>query len=165
MEWSVVVEESRIRFNYVIDGEPATGTFTRFEGTGSFDRDRPEAARFELRVRTASIDLGDPRFSAFATSAEWFDSKTHPVLTYRLIGLERTGPGAFIATGDLTIRDHTQRYRTPITLDIGMDEARTTGRLQVDRTDYLLGVGPSALFVDIGEEISVSFELVARSAG
>jgi len=149
----------------VADGEPTEGVFTRFAGEGRFDPAAPEEATLELRIESASIDLGDAKASAFATSAEWFDSANHPQIVYRLHALSRLEGDRYRAEGELTIRGRTRLIVTPIELEIGETEARASGTLRIDRRDYLLGVGPMSLFVDIGREVAVRFELVARPKG
>jgi polyisoprenoid-binding protein YceI len=160
--WSVARDDSRILFDYRRNGQSAEGRFTRFTGEGVFDRASPADATLELHIESASIDLDDPLASAFATSAEWFDSMTHPELVYRLQHLTPEGGDRFRADGDLTIRGRTKPISTTITLNIGAESASASGTLSVDRTDYLLGVGPSAMFVDIGPQVSVRFELTAQ---
>jgi polyisoprenoid-binding protein YceI len=160
--WTIVPADSRIAFDYMRAGKPAEGRFTRFAGNGTFDPAAPEDATLELRIESASIDLYDTTASAFATSAEWFDSANFPQVTYRLLHLSPEGGDRYRAEGELTIRGKTRMIATTIVLDIDDAAARAVGSLQLDRTDYWLGVGPISLFVDIGREIAVRFDLVAR---
>lgn len=165
MEWALVPERSRIGFEYLRNGEAATGVFERFQGEGAFSLDDLGSAHLELRIESASIDLQDEIESAFATSAEWFDSATHPLVTYRLQSLRPIGSNRFLANGDLTIRGRTRAIETEITLTIDGAEARAEGALELDRRDFGLGVGPSALFVRIGHEVTVRFDLTAMPPG
>ncbi len=165
MEWALVPERSRIGFEYLRNGAPATGNFARFRGEGVFRSASPEAATLELRIESASIDLQDNLASAFATSAEWFDSTSHPIVTYRLIALKPLGGERFLANGDLTIRGRTRPIQTEIILTVDGAEARAEGVLELDRRDFGLGVGPSALFVEIGREVAVRFDLTAIPPG
>lgn len=162
--WAVAPGDSRIVFQYEADGAPAEGVFTGFSGEGTFDPAAPGDATLELRIESASIDLDDARASAFATSAEWFDSANHPHIVYRLIGLTPLGGTSYRAVGDLTIRGRSRPIITEIELEIGEEMARASGTLEIDRRDYGLGAGPMSLFVDIGREVAVRFELVARAA-
>ena len=164
MKWTVAPEQSRILFDYERNNQLAEGSFTVFTGSGVFDRDAPGDATLEFRIKSASIDLKDTLASAFATSAEWFDSASHPLVIYRLTQLTPEGGDSYHAVGELTIRDRTRPIESTITLDIGADDAHASGNLRLDRTDYLLGVGPSALFVKIGAQVAVRFELTAHPA-
>jgi polyisoprenoid-binding protein YceI len=62
----------------------------------------------------------------------------------------------------LTIRGKTRPIVSTITLAIDDGTAHATGSLDLDRTDYWLGVGPTALFVRIGRQVSVRFDLTAH---
>lgn len=163
-EWAVDPSESRILFEYEADGKPTEGHFTEFAGTGRFDPAAPGEARLEVRIESASIDLGDAKAEAFATSAEWFDSENHPHIVYRLVGLTPLEGNRYRAEGELSIRGRTRPVTTTVELEIDEREARAAGTLRIDRTKYMLGVGPISLFVEIGREVAVRFELVAHPA-
>ncbi len=162
IDWTIVPERSRVLFDYQRNGQPAEGHFAVFTGEGVFDRDAPGDATLELRIDSASIDLDDSVASAFATSAEWFDSVNYPLVVYRLVKLTPEGGDRYHATGELTIRGRTRPIETTITIEIGDDEAHASGSLRMNRKDYWLGGGPSALFVKIGRQVAVRFDLTAR---
>jgi polyisoprenoid-binding protein YceI len=163
-KWTVAPDQSRILFDYERNHRQAEGHFAVFTGSGMFDREAPGEATLELRIDSASIDLDDAMASAFATSAEWFDSANHPQVVYRLLKLTPEGGSSYRAAGELTIRGKTKPIETTITLEIGAGDAHASGSLRMNRTDYLLGVGPSAMFVEIGAEVAVRFELTAYPA-
>ena len=160
--WEVVPEQSRVLFGFERNGKPAEGYFGRFTGKGEFDPAAPGAATLEMRIESASIRLEDKVASAFATSPDWFDSLKYPEMVYRLLRLTPAGGDSYKAEGELTIRGKTRPVESTITLDVADDSARAAGSLDLDRTDYWLGVGPSALFVKIGRDVSVRFELTAH---
>ncbi|MEO0622042.1 MAG: YceI family protein [Pseudomonadota bacterium] len=163
-EWRVVPAASRIGFSYSLNGKAAEGHFEEVAGSGQMDLSDPQAASLDMRIRSDSIDLGNPLFSAFATSAEWFDARNHPEVVYRLRGLNPLGGQLYRAEGDIEIRGKRAVTVSEIALDIQGNEARAQGRLALDRTEFLLGVGPSALVVDVGREVAVEFDLIAQRA-
>jgi polyisoprenoid-binding protein YceI len=160
--WVVAPDASALRFQYTLDGNAAEGQFTTFTGAGRLDPSDPESAAFELRIETRSIDLGNALVSAYATSAEWFDSRQFPLAVYRLIRLDPVGPDTFTAIGEIRLRGRVQSLSTPMTLVTEGDAARARGRLTVDRRDFDLGIGLSDLIVDVGSAVTVEFDLVAR---
>jgi polyisoprenoid-binding protein YceI len=160
--WQVTPAESAISFAYRSNGQPDRGAFTRFSGSGRFDPRAPRYATLELHIASASIDLGDPGTSAFATSAEWFDAANHPEIIYRLIDLTPESGDSYLAHGTLTIRGRTHPLSTPIRLQIDGAAAHAAGTLKIDRKDYGLGVGPMSLFVTVGREVDVTFDLTAH---
>lgn len=162
--WVVDPTGSDAIFEYLKDGTPTEGMFSDFEGSGTFDPKSPEQARFQLQILSSSIDLYDMLASAFATSAEWFDSKNHPYISYTLERLTVDEGSVYAAEGTITIRGKSQPLKSAITLDVAETTAKASGTLTIRRTDFLLGVGPSAAFVDIGPEVQVRFNLLARRA-
>ena len=163
-QWQVNPDNSQVHFDYVRDGETATGLFATFDGEGDFNAAAPESAELTIRIDSRSIDLKNKLASGFATSAEWFDSQNHQFITYRLTGLTKRADGRYDATGQLSLRGETKPVTAIIALDIDGSEATATGTVRVNRRDYLLGVGPSAVFVDIAPEVAVRFHLTARRA-
>ena len=163
-QWVVDPARSEIVFEYQRAGAPANGIFAEFAGSGEMDAANPGAAKLEIRIATESIDLYDGMASAFATSAEWFDSKNHPDVIYRLHTLSEVEAPIYEAQGTLTIRGKSRPITTQIRLEIGEAQAQASGTLKIVRNDYLLGVGPSAAFVEIGPDVAVRFDLTAVKA-
>jgi len=161
--WRIDGGASVIAFEYALNDKPAAGRFTRVAGMGAFDPLDPEDATLTLEIDVTSLDLGDPVESAFALSVEWFDAKDHPSAVYRLAQLTALPDGRFEALGDLTIKGRQQVIRTPITLRIEGDMARAQGALAFDRRDFNVGLGASALFANIGTDVAVRFDIVARA--
>ncbi|MEM7190188.1 MAG: YceI family protein [Pseudomonadota bacterium] len=159
--WVVDAAQSTIGFQYLRDGDAAEGVFSEFSGAGQFDPADPGKAVLSIMVETKSIDLYDGLVTAFATSAEWFDSKNHPKLIYTLHQLTQISGDRYEALGAIEIRGQVKVLRSEIVLQIGEAMAVAIGQLELDRTDYLLGVGPMAAFVEIGEKVAVDFQIVA----
>lgn len=159
--WAVDPTRSTVAFDYSLDGTARSGLFGRFEGGGSFDPDRPTEARFDLRVDPASIDLGDRLASGYASSAEWFDVRTHGPVVFRLVRLKPLADGTYEALGDLTIKGRTRATRAPLKLRFDNGTATAEGRFPIDRKTFDLGRGPSSLVVDVSREVAVRFVLVA----
>lgn len=164
-DWVVDPAASNVEFEYKKDGAPTEGVFRAFVGAGVFNEAKPEKARFELRIRSNSIDLYDTLASAFATSAEWFDSRNHPDIIYVLEDLEPLGDWRYRAQGRITIRGEERPLISELALAIGGGKAEASGTLTIKRDDFLLGVGPSAAFVEIGPDVLVRFSLTARPGG
>ncbi|WP_175478870.1 YceI family protein [Rubrimonas cliftonensis] len=160
--WRIDPAASVVRFDLTVEGAPREGRFSEVSGSARFDPDDPSSARLTLDIDVSSLDLGDPLESGFAQGADWFDAKNHPVARYRLARLQEREGATFEALGDLTIKGTLKVVRTPVTVTFEGDAARATGSLTFDRREFGVGVGPSTLFVSIGAETSVSFEIIAR---
>ncbi len=160
--WRIDPAASVVRFELTVNGAPREGRFADVSGVALFDPEDLSSARLTLDIDVGSLDLGDPLESGFALGADWFDAKNHPVARYRLARLGGREDDTFEALGDLAIKGTLKVIRTPVTVTFAGDAARATGSLTFDRRDFGVGVGPSALFVSVGAETSVSFEIVAR---
>jgi polyisoprenoid-binding protein YceI len=163
-EWAIAPEQSRLLFEYERGGEPRQGSFAVFAGGGELDPAALDEATLELRIETASIDLGNSLANGLAASPEWFDSETHPFAVYRLRTLTPLEGGRYRATGDLTIRGRTRPIATGLVLEVGEEAAYAVGSLRLDRTEFEVGTGLSALLVRIGDEVAVRFRLTALPA-
>lgn len=160
--WVIVPDGSAISFDYETNGDATSGTFSTFEGEGFFDPADPASAELTLRIKTRSIDLNDALASAFAQTPEWFDSGAHPYVIYDLEALRLIDQDRYRAFGYVSIRGIRMPVETEIRLTFGTEGASASGALTVSRTDFGLGVGLSALVVDIGPNVSVRFRLAAR---
>lgn len=155
-------EASSVGFHYTEGGAERLGRFERFRAVGVFDPDQPARATLTLAIETASIDLGAEIINSFAQTREWFDTTDHPEMTYALTRLTSVGPTRYLAEGTLTIKGHSLAMTTPLDLIFEPGEVRARGRLSVDRTVFDLGLGASQALVQIGRQVAVSFDLVAR---
>lgn len=161
--WTINPAESQIVFRYTLNGEQKEGLFHKFEASGQFSATRPEKASLHLKVTTESIDLSNTLASAYATSAEWFDSKNHPNVEFVLTKLTPLGGTEFLANGTLVMRGASKPITAKLNLSVGTDTAFATGRLTITRRDFLLGYGPSTALVDVGDDVTIDFKLRART--
>ena len=91
----------------------AIGTFSGSHGRLDFDPDDWSAARVDVTVPIATLDLGDAKWQAKILDATFFDSGKFPEAHFVATKIEKTGDGSAKITGDLTLRGVTR----PITLD------------------------------------------------
>ncbi len=99
---------------------------------------------------------------------DWFALAAHPRATFELSELVAvagsTLDGDFLARGELTLKGVTRIISTPVRLKIEGGEARAVGSTEFDPLAFGIGDGPSALFVSVGETVTVSFDMVAVKA-
>ena len=162
--WTVDPAASSITFRYAFSGDPQEGRFTEVSGTGRFDAARPEATRFTLTIPVRSLDLGNWLVTGFALGPDWFGAAAYPEARYQLTRLSVGADGTATAVGDLTIKGHRETIAVPLALAIGAEEARASGSLAFDPRSFGVGVGPSAVLVNIGDTVAVSFDILARRA-
>lgn len=118
---------------------PVDGSFRRFSGSVVYDPAQPAAAAAQLSVDTASFDLGDEEYNAEVRKKEWFDSKTHPVATFKSTSIRALGPDRFEASGLLTLKGKTLGVKTAVSVKTEGTLRRYTGELPISRAAFALG--------------------------
>ncbi|RFU21543.1 YceI family protein [Geodermatophilus marinus] len=92
------------------------GAFTEFAGTAHLDVAKPAASSVTLRIRTESIDTGQPDRDAHLRSADFLDVTTFPEIVFVSTGVEQIEDDVYTVAGDLTIRDTTRPVAVDFTL-------------------------------------------------
>lgn len=157
---SIVFSVKHLQFSYTY------GMFRKAEGQVEFDRENPEACKFNLSVDVASLDTMNEQRDEHLRSEDFFDVANHPKMTFVSKSVAKKtgeeGQEVYEATGDLTIRGVTREVTLPMTLlgvGAGMDQKPRIGflcRTSIKRSDFGMDfmVGP------IGDTIglTLSFE-------
>ncbi len=117
------------------------GQFTDYAGTIVLAED-PLESSVDVAVRTASVDTREENRDNHLRSGDFFESDTHPEMSFRSTKLEHVGENELRLTGDLTIKAVTK----PITLDVefdgvvqdpyGNERIGFSAKGELDRFDY-----------------------------
>lgn len=126
------------------------GSFKNIEGQLEFDRERPTQLAVETSISTKTCWTGESTRDDHLRSQDFLDCERFPAMRYKSTGTVQIGPADYEVTGDLTIRDVTQRvilgvrylgmWQTPWWED-GVDKgpktrAGFTARTRIDRYDF-----------------------------
>ncbi len=84
------------------------GQFTRLSGTLSLDETDITNSRVEASIEAASISTRDEQRDGHLKSADFFDVKKFPTLSFKSTGVSRTGDEELAVTGDLSIHGVTR---------------------------------------------------------
>lgn len=164
-DWRIDADKSELAIVYIINGENRRGAFSRFSGDARFDAEDLTTAEMEFLIETASIDTGDSFGTEVVRGVDWLDVEGHPTARYVLTSLEPLGGDRYRAVGDLTLRGKTETVVGEMTLALTEETADASGATEFDRKAFRVGVGFTTLFVDVGDRIAVSFDLVATPKG
>nr|WP_315417284.1 YceI family protein [uncultured Pseudomonas sp.] len=152
---------SQISFTYQQLGQSVYGTFGDFEGTLSFDTQKPEAGHAVLKIQLASIDAGSPDANDELQRASWFDTATYPVGVYESTAVTPLGGNRFKISGNLTIKGTTR----PVDLDVVLKEQGGIGvfdgKFILKRSDFKIGEGEWAGNSVVSDGIDIKFKMVA----
>lgn len=155
--------QSLVRATFKQFNVPVSGDFKTFSGDIVFDAAKPEQAKGQLTVSTASFDLGDPMYNKEVAKPDWFDSAKHPQATLTLVSVKPAGK-AFQATADLTIRGIKKTIQFPVTVTAKAGgKQEFAGKASIKRLDYKVGAsgdwGDTSLVAD---EVVIDFRLQTR---
>lgn len=152
---------SQISFTYKQLGQRVYGTFSDFEGTLSFDTQKPEAGHALLKIQLASIDAGSPDANDELQRASWFDTATYPVGVYESTGVTALGDNRYTISGNLTIKGTT----LPVQVDVVLKEQSGIGVFDgefiLKRGDFKIGEGEWAGNSVVSNDINIKFKMVA----
>ena len=144
------------------------GDFTDFDGTAHVDVETPASSSVSLTIRTASINTASADRDGHLRSGDFFDTETHPEITFVSTEVERDGTDWTI-TGDLTIKGITRSVTIPFEENgtavdpfgntrVGFEGATTINRKDWDLTwNAALETGG----VLVSEKIKLEFDVSA----
>ncbi len=162
VRWTVDPGRSAIKLEVEALGMTQTGRFDDWTGDIVFDPDKPEAARVNLVIRSASVEMGDSLLTAQARSAGFLHVSEFPRIDVVLIGLERSGGDRYQARADVTCKGRTERVTFPVAVRVSGNEVRIEGTASLDREAF--GIGTESLRgLIIGRVIKVDVDITART--
>jgi polyisoprenoid-binding protein YceI len=130
--------------------------FTRFSGSISYDAKNPAAATALIEVDMASLDIGDPAYSAEVRKKSWFDSAAFPKAVFRSTAIKPVAPGKFMASGTLAIKGKTFPANVTVTVSAGGNAF--DGGIFISRKAF--GIGDPIWNDVLEDKVLVKFHLV-----
>jgi polyisoprenoid-binding protein YceI len=145
------------------------GSFNDIEGRFHADLDDMGNSSAVLVLKAASVDTRNQQRDDHLRSPDFFDVERFPNITFVSTQVEEVGDGAYVVSGDLTIRDITKPVTIPLELigvqtdAFGALRAGFEGGRRVNRRDYGLewNMPLDAGGVLVSEKISLEFEISA----
>lgn len=84
------------------------GTFKDFDGSFSFDADKPEASKVKVTLKTTSVDTNHAERDKHLRSDDFLNVDQHPTATFESTSVKSTGDGTADITGNLTLNGVTR---------------------------------------------------------
>lgn len=144
------------------------GRFNDVSGTMSCADGKPEGVMFDVSIKVDSVDTGMEKLDAHLKSADFFNAKEHPTMTFKSTSVKRgTKDGWLDVTGDFTMNGISK----PVTATVEWTgtKAGPAGRragyeatLVVKRSDWNMkyGIDQGALSDDV--QLVVALEGVSQ---
>lgn len=162
--WAVNPAASSIAFAGTQSGTAFDGSFAAWTAEIVFDPADPASARIVATVDTTSVTTSNSYVRASIQSSSWLDTRNHPQATFEATGFASTGPGAYEASGTLTLRGVAQPVVLPFTLAIEGDTARAQGSVTLDRRAFEIGTDTASNDDAVSPEITVTVTVEASRA-
>ena len=132
-EWKIAPDYS-IKFT----SDDPSGVFKQFTGSINFDESDLTAAKFDLTIPVASINMGNGMKNKKAQIEEWFDAEKYPNITYRSTSVVKSDKG-YTIIGDLKIKGTSKTYKIPVDFKKSGETGKFTGTFNVNRMDFKVG--------------------------
>jgi polyisoprenoid-binding protein YceI len=145
----------------------AIGTFAGATGTLSFDPDHRDAAKLEISLPVASLDLGDADWRAKVLDHQFFDGPKFPQARFVSTAVKPLEGNTLHVAGNLTIHGVTQAIEFDATFNQlkrhPLTFRRTAGfsaRVPVSRKAFGMGAWPGV----VDDHVEILVELEATKA-
>ncbi len=143
-----------------------SSSFTKVNGTVTFDAAAPEASSVEATVEIASISTANEKRDNHVKSPDFFDAAKFPIATFKSKSWKKTGESTYDVTGDLTIKDVTKEVVLKAELlgsGPGMGGATVTGweaTATIKKSEFGLA-GPAMLGKVLGDDVALTISIEA----
>jgi polyisoprenoid-binding protein YceI len=113
-KWAIDTAHSEIQFKVKhMMLTQVTGQFTQFAGQVEMEETQLETAQISFTADTASISTGNEQRDGHLRGEDFFNSEVYPQLLFTNGKIVNSTNG-LILTGDMTIRDITNRVELPV---------------------------------------------------
>lgn len=166
--WTIDTSHSAINFSIRHFFTPVDGLFEEYDAEVYFDPANLEGSSISVTIPVTSVNTRNERRDGHLQSEDFFNAETWPSMQFvssEVVAGE--GENAFIAKGELTIRDVTKPFELPFRLLGVMDHpfqenklvAGIVSEFQLLRNDYGVGTGDWAATAVVGDEVDVRLNL------
>jgi len=165
-------DKAHSRFGFTVKHIFSTvhGYFEDYSGTFLFDPDNLTESKIIFEVQAKSVQTTINKRDNHLRSADFFDVKKYPVITFASTGIKNVGGNQYEVTGKLTMKDVSKDVILPMTFHgikgHPMESSKLVAgfdiKLPIDRLEYKVGDGRfyEMGVVDKTVNIDVSLEML-----
>jgi polyisoprenoid-binding protein YceI len=144
------------------------GQFGGVKGVMTYDPKNPAASSVEATIDCTTVNTGEPKRDSDLKTAEFFDVKRYPVMTFKSKRVDVAGAGKLRVTGDLTINAITRQVAlevegptAPIRDTQGREKIGVSGTAKVSRKEYGILYNPimESGGVAVSDEVTIVLEI------
>ncbi len=149
---------------------PVHGEFKDYDGTIHFDPKKPEDARINVTIQTASISTDNEMRDHHLQSPDFFDAATYPTITFKSTKVTTVSDNKYSVEGNLTMHGVTKS----VTLDVdymgadvmmGAPIAGFSATTKIDRRDFGLTWNKTLESgnVMVGNDVTITLDIALMS--
>jgi polyisoprenoid-binding protein YceI len=167
--WMVDKAHTSVNFSVNHFFSAVTGKFSSFDGTIHFDPANLKGSSVKFTIPVSSVNTGNTKRDNHLQSADFFDAKAFPNMTFVSSRFEKKSAKEYLAFGKLTIRNVTKDIVLPFKITGEMEHPMMKGTVilglastfKINRNDYGVGSGDWATTMVVGSavDIQVNMEL------
>jgi polyisoprenoid-binding protein YceI len=144
------------------------GQFGGVKGTMTYDPKNPATSFVEATIDCATVNTGTPKRDADLKTAEFFDVKRYPVMTFKSRKVAITGPDKLRVTGDLTINAITRQVMlevdgptAPVRDTEGRVKIGVSGLAKISRKEFGILYNPimETGGVAVSDEVTINLDI------
>ncbi len=166
-QWELDPAHSSIYFGINHIYSTVRGYFEDFKGTVMFSPDDLAGSRFDFEVDVKSINTGNSKRDGHLNSADFFDSKKFPTMSFKSSAVKHVKDNQYLVEGKMTVKDVSETVSVPFTLlgvkvapfDDKLEVAGFEARMTIDRLAYHVGSGKYYDMGVVGKEVDVLITL------
>jgi len=175
--WQSEPTQSDLSYRVKFERLPIKGQFSRFKVALSMTDKVPQKLLVEVDIN--SVNMGNDDIDQAIKESDWFHIARFPKATFISKDFILPSDSEFIARGELSLKGVTQPLNIPMTIQTintatesltpSNEKSLTSslthalkleGKVEVNRLDFLIGMGDWAIGDTIGTTISVQFTVV-----
>jgi polyisoprenoid-binding protein YceI len=139
------------------------GRIDKPEGTIVVDDTDPTKTTFDIQLKAANTDTGEPKRDEHLKSPDFFSAAEFPTLSFKSTSVKSAGDNKLEVTGDLMIHGQTK----PITVTLEKVGAAKTpmgdrcgyaGEFTIKRSDF----GMTKMLEAVGDDVTIMVGLEAK---
>lgn len=139
------------------------GQFNTFSGDVAFDPDNLAQSRFNVEIKTESVNTNNEKRDTHLRSGDFFDATKFPVMTFKSTRMTHLGGNRYLFDGKLTIKDVTRDVALEFIYQGQKENALSPGelvtgldsRFTLDRLDYHVGDGKFYKMGIVGKDVDI----------
>ncbi|MEO6733549.1 MAG: YceI family protein [Ferruginibacter sp.] len=153
--YTVTDAGSEAMFNIKNIGLTVTGSIKGLQGKIVFDPANPSAASFNVSVDAGTVNTGNSSRDKHLKKDDYFDISNYPKLHFTSTKVTGT-TGAYIVTGQLTIKGVTKQISFPFSAKQEGGSYRFSGQFSINRRNFNVGGSSWVLSDNLTVSLNVS---------